>query len=289
MSRTPATREAAMLRVEDLSVGYEGTAALDGVSLTVPHGGQVAVVGPNGAGKSTLFKAMVGLLRPRGGRILIHGRPPGDQTDPIAYVPQREEVDWRFPVTVADVVMMGRYGRLGPLRRPRPADRDAVARALDQLDIAGLAARPIGELSGGQQQRVFLARALAQEPHVLLLDEPFTGVDLRAKETVLALLERLRADGITVLVSTHDMETAARRFELVALLKGRLIAYGAPAVVFTPAHIAAAFGGQALFLDGMVVIDQCCPGHVGDGHEHRHAHEPQPELWHERDEGRDDR
>ncbi|HQG54780.1 MAG TPA: metal ABC transporter ATP-binding protein [Thermoleophilia bacterium] len=279
----------AVLYVEDLRVGYDGALALDGVTLTVPHGAQVAVVGPNGAGKSTLFKSVVGLLRPRSGRILIHGRPPGDQDDPVAYVPQREEIDWRFPVSVSDVVMMGRYGRLGPLRRPRQIDREIVAQALDRLGLSDLASRPIGELSGGQQQRVFLARAIAQEPHVLLLDEPFTGVDVRAREMVLDLLQSMRARDVTVLVSTHDMETAARRFDLVALLNHRLIAYGAPDHVFTPPHIAAAFGGQALFLDGMVVIDQCCPGHVGDGHEHRHAHEPQPELWHERDEGRDDR
>jgi ABC-type Mn2+/Zn2+ transport system ATPase subunit len=175
-------------------------------------------------------------------------------------VPQREEVDWSFPVTVCDVVMMGRYGRLGWLRRPRAADRDVVARCLEELGIADLSGRPVGELSAGQQQRVFLARALAQEPHVLLLDEPFTGVDVGAKEALLALLEGLRRRGITVLVSTHDMQTAAQRFELVALLNGRLLAYGAPADVFTPEHIGAAFGGQALFLEGMVVIDACCPG-----------------------------
>ncbi len=256
-----------VLLIEGLTVGYNGAPALNDVSFVVPHGAQVAVVGPNGAGKSTLFKAMVGLLRPRGGRVLIHGRPPNDQTDPVAYVPQREEVDWRFPVTVADVVMMGRYGRLGPLKRPRPADREAVRRSLEQLGITDLAGRPIGELSGGQQQRAFLARALAQEPHVLLLDEPFTGVDARAKEEVLALLARLRAEGITVLVSTHDMQTASQRFELVALLNGRLVAYGPPAEVFTPPHVTAAFGGQALFLDDMVVIDQCCPGHGGTGAE----------------------
>ncbi|HOT24751.1 MAG TPA: metal ABC transporter ATP-binding protein, partial [Thermoleophilia bacterium] len=252
----------AVLYVEDLRVGYDGALALDGVTLTVPHGAQVAVVGPNGAGKSTLFKSVVGLLRPRSGRILIHGRPPGDQDDPVAYVPQREEIDWRFPVSVSDVVMMGRYGRLGPLRRPRQIDREIVAQALDRLGLSDLASRPIGELSGGQQQRVFLARAIAQEPHVLLLDEPFTGVDVRAREMVLDLLQSMRARDVTVLVSTHDMETAARRFDLVALLNHRLIAYGAPDHVFTPPHIAAAFGGQALFLDGMVVIDQCCPGHV---------------------------
>ena len=263
-----------VLLVDGLTVGYDSVTALEDVSLTVPHGAQVAVVGPNGAGKSTLFKAIVGLLHPRRGRVLIHGASPGDQTDPVAYVPQREEVDWRFPVTVADVVMMGRYGRLGPLRRPQPADRAAVARALGQLGINDLAGRPIGELSGGQQQRVFLARALAQEPHVLLLDEPFTGVDAHARETVLDLLDRLRAAGITVLVSTHDMETAAQRFELIALLNGRLVAFGPPAEVFTRSHIAAAFGGQALFIDGMVVVDQCCPGHVGAGEAHRHEHQP---------------
>ncbi len=263
----------AYLSLDGVSAGYDGRPALTDVTMSVPHGAQVAIVGPNGAGKSTLFKALVGLLPVKSGRVLLHGRPPGGQTDPIAYVPQREEIDWGFPVTVHDVVMMGRYGRLGWLRRPREADREVVARCLEELGIADLERRAIGELSGGQQQRVFLARALAQEPHVLLLDEPFTGVDVSAREALLTLLARLRERSITVLVSTHDMETAARRFELVALLNKRLIAYGAPPDVFTPDHLTEAFGGQALFLDGMVVIDQCCPGHVGDGEEHRHTHD----------------
>jgi len=262
------------LAIEDATVSYNGRPALDAVTMHVPHGAQVAIVGPNGAGKSTLFKALVGLLPLHGGRVLLHGRAPGGQADPIAYVPQREEIDWSFPVTVSDVVMMGRYGRLGWLRRPQAADREVVARCLDELGIAELAGRAIGELSGGQQQRVFLARALAQEPHVLLLDEPFTGVDVNAKEAILGLLARLRERRLTVLVSTHDMQTAAQRFELVALLNGRLVAYGPPPEVFTPEHIGTAFGGQALFLEGMVVIDQCCPGHVGDGEDHRHSHEP---------------
>jgi len=268
-----AASASAYLALEGVSAGYDGRPALTDVTMSVPHGAQVAIVGPNGAGKSTLFKALVGLLPVKSGRILLHGRPPGGQTDPIAYVPQREEIDWGFPVTVHDVVMMGRYGRLGWLRRPREADREVVARCLEELGIADLERRAIGELSGGQQQRVFLARALAQEPHVLLLDEPFTGVDVSAREALLTLLARLRERSITVLVSTHDMETAARRFELVALLNKRLIAYGAPPDVFTPDHLTEAFGGQALFLDGMVVIDQCCPGHVGDGEEHRHTHD----------------
>jgi len=275
MSVTAAA--AACLRLEDVTVAYDGVPALDGVSLSIPHGAQVAIVGPNGAGKSTLFKALVGLLPVRHGTVLLRDRMPGRNGDVIAYVPQREEIDWGFPVTVHDVVMMGRYGRLGWFRRPGAADREVVARCLEELGIADLERRAIGELSGGQQQRVFLARALAQEPHVLLLDEPFTGVDVGAREALLALLARLREQSITVLVSTHDMETAAQRFELVALLKGRLIAYGAPASVFTPEHLSEAFGGQALFVGGMVVIDQCCPGHVGDGEEHRHSHEPHAE------------
>ncbi len=262
------------LTIDDVTVSYNGSPALAGVSMQVPQGAQVAIVGPNGAGKSTLFKALVGLLPLRTGRVLVHGREPGGRADTIGYVPQREEIDWSFPVTVSDCVLMGRYGRLGWLRRPRAVDHDVVRRCLDELDIADLAPRAIGELSGGQQQRVFLARALAQEPHVLLLDEPFTGVDVAAKQGLLELLGRLRQRDITVLVSTHDMETASQRFELVALLEGRLIAYGTPPDVFTPANITAAFGGQALFLDGMVVIDQCCAGHVGDGEEHRHSHAP---------------
>ena len=253
------------LSLENVTVAYRGRTALDGVTMAVPHGGQVAVVGPNGAGKSTLFKALVGLLPLRGGRIELRDRDPEARAEPIAYVPQREEIDWSFPVTVSDVVMMGRYGRLGWLHRPQATDRELVAGCLDELGIADLARRPVGDLSGGQQQRVFLARALAQEPHVLLLDEPFTGVDVSGKEALLDLLERLRRRGITVLVSTHDMQTAQQRFELVALLNGRLIAYGPPRDVFTPGHIGTAFGGHALFLEGMVVIDECCPCDIADG------------------------
>jgi manganese/iron transport system ATP-binding protein len=257
------------LDLDCVTVSYAGGPALEEVTLAIPHGAQVAVVGPNGAGKSTLFKALVGLLPLRAGSILIHGRAPNDQQDPVAYVPQREEVDWRFPVTVHDVVMMSRYGRLGLLRRPAPADRRAVAAALRTMGLSDLAQRPIGELSGGQQQRVFLARALAQEPHVLLLDEPFTGVDAAVRESVLDVLEMLRAARVTALVSTHDLRLASERFELVALLNRRLIAYGPPAEVFRPENVAAAFGGGAIFLDGMVVVDQCCGAHDQAGDEHR--------------------
>ena len=257
---TPRLDVPARLEVEDITVGYNGRPALQALTFQIPHGAQVAVVGPNGAGKSSLFKALVGLLPLRSGRILIHGQSLGMHQDCVAYVPQREAVDWRFPVTVADVVMMGRYGRQGWLRRPNAADRAAVAHALETMNILSLAPRAIGELSGGQQQRVFLARALAQEPHILLMDEPFTGVDLTTQESTLALLDRLRAQQVTVLISTHDLALAASRFEYVLLLNQRLIAYGPPARVFTTARLAEAFGGQVLMLpEGVAVVDHCCP------------------------------
>ncbi|MBK8047701.1 MAG: metal ABC transporter ATP-binding protein [Anaerolineales bacterium] len=250
--------EPARLELEHVSLAYNGVNALDEVNLAVPHGAQVAVVGPNGAGKSTLFKALVGLLPLRTGEIRVHGQPLGSHQDCVAYVPQREDVDWHFPVTVRDVVMMGRFGRQGWLRGASKADHAAVDHSLAQMGIADLAKRPISDLSGGQQQRVFLARALAQEPHILLMDEPFTGVDVTTQETVLHLLDQLRDEQVTALVSTHDLNMAAQRFDWVLLLNRRVIAFGHPEEVFTPAHISAAFGGQALVVGGMVVVDECC-------------------------------
>lgn len=250
--------EPARLELEDVSTGYNGRPALSGVSFQAAHGSQVAIVGPNGAGKSTLFKVLVGLLPLRSGRILIHGRPLGQHKDCVAYVPQREDVDWRFPVTVADVVMMGRYNRQGWFGRPSAADRVAVARCLEQLGIANLAGRSIGELSGGQQQRVFLARALAQEPHILLLDEPFTGVDATTQEATLALLDALRDQGVTTLVSTHDLSLAAQRFDRVLLLNREMIAFGPPAEALSVENIRRAFGGRVLLVNGAVVVDDCC-------------------------------
>jgi ABC-type Mn2+/Zn2+ transport system ATPase subunit len=239
----------ARLEVENMAVTYNGQLALQDVTFQVPHGARVAVVGPNGAGKSTLFKALVGLLPLRRGRILIHGLPLGAHQDCVAYVPQRGEVDWRFPVTVADVVMMGRYGRLGWLKNPSEQDRAVVARSLEQMGIAHLAQRAIGELSGGQQQRTFLARALAQEPHVLLMDEPFTGVDAATQEATLVLLDELRDQQVTVMLSTHDLNLAATRFDRVLLLNRRLIGFGPPSQVFTAQAITEAFEGQVLFLN----------------------------------------
>jgi ABC-type Mn2+/Zn2+ transport system ATPase subunit len=247
------------LSLSDVAVGYPGQDVLRGLSFQVPHGGQVAVVGPNGAGKSTLFKALVGLLPLRAGEIRIHGEPLGRHKDCVSYVPQRSEVDWRFPVSVEDVVMMGRYNRQGWFGRAEARDHAQVDWALEQMGIASLAKHAIGDLSGGQQQRVFLARALAQEPHILLMDEPFTGVDAATQETTLGVLNQLKASGVTVLVSTHDLNMAAERFELVLLLNQRLISFGPAKEVLNPAAIREAFGGRVLFVGGVAVVDDCCP------------------------------
>ena len=257
----PHSLPAAFLNVNHVSAGYNNNPrlALDDVTFSVPQGTRVAVVGPNGAGKSTLFQTLVGLLPLRGGEILIHNVPFGAHQECVAYVPQREHVDWRFPVNVSDVVMMGRYGSLGWLKRPGKHDRAIVQRCLEQMGIASLAARSIDELSGGQQQRVFLARALAQEPHILLMDEPFTGVDVTTQEATLALLEKLQTQNVTLIVSTHDLNLAAAHFDRVLLLNRRVIAYGEPANVLTSENLLRAFGPQAVFVEGNMIVDECCP------------------------------
>jgi len=250
----------ARLDVENISVAYDGEPVLREITFQIPHGARVAVVGPNGAGKSTLFKALVGLLPVRAGKIFIHDLPLGHHLDCVAYLPQREEVDWHFPVTVRDVVLMGRFGHQKWLQHSGRADREVARKSLQQMDIADMADRSISELSGGQQQRVFLARALAQEPHIFLMDEPFTGVDATTQVATLALLDHLRQQKVTVLISTHDLNLAASRFDAVLLLNHRLIAFGEPKLVFTPENLAQAFGSQMLKLpDGTVLVDDCCP------------------------------
>jgi len=258
----------ATLLLKDVTVQYDGFTALDHLNVEVPHGAQVAVVGPNGAGKSTLFKALVGLVPLRSGTIHIHGRPLGSHKDCVAYIPQREEVDWRFPVTVEDVVMMGRYKRFGWFNQPSEVDREVVIKSLEQMGLASLAKRTIGELSGGQQQRVFLARAISQQPHILLMDEPFNGVDAATQEVTLSLLDDLKQKQVTVLVSTHDLRMAAERFESVMLLSRKLIAFGPSQEVFSEEHIKSVFSGQVLFMNGAAVVDQCC---CPDEHEHGEA------------------
>ncbi|HEX2697350.1 MAG TPA: metal ABC transporter ATP-binding protein [Anaerolineales bacterium] len=248
------------LEVQNADIGYGDKTVLHDLTFNVPHGARVAVVGPNGAGKSTLFKALVGLLPVQKGSIRVHSLPLSAHKDCVAYIPQREEVDWRFPVTVNDVVMMGRFDRQGWFGSASRADKQVVERSLKQMGVADLARRSISDLSGGQQQRVFLARALAQEPHILLMDEPFTGVDVTTQEATLALLDDLRAADVTAMISTHDLNLASSKFDLMLLLNHRLIAFGKPDEVMRQSNLATAFGSHLTVLsDGSVVVDNCCP------------------------------
>jgi manganese/iron transport system ATP-binding protein len=217
--------------LSDVSAGYGDRPALEHVSLAIEAGSLLAVVGPNGAGKSTLLKLMAGVLRPWSGRVEVLGHPPGQQARRIAYVPQAELVDWSFPVTVDHVVMMGRYPLIGPLRRPGHDDRRAVATALDRVGMRDHASVQIGQLSGGQRRRVFLARALAAEPDLFLLDEPVTGVDATTQEDLMDLLESEAARGKTVVATTHDLACAAQRFQRVLAVNRTIIAHGPSSLV----------------------------------------------------------
>lgn len=238
-----------ILEVDDLTVRYGPLVALSGVTLAVAPGERLAIVGPNGSGKSTLLKAVVGLVDIDGGRITVHDHAPGHDRC-VAYVPQRVELDWTFPLSVADVVLMGRAHRVGWLRRPRPDDRRAVRAALADVGIADLAARRIRDLSGGQQQRVLIARALAQDARLVLMDEPLNHLDSASAETVLAVLDRLAAAGVAVAVAMHDLELAASRFDRVLLVARRMVAFGPPAEVLTADHLVAAYGGGLRIVDG---------------------------------------
>jgi ABC-type Mn2+/Zn2+ transport system ATPase subunit len=249
----------AWLEVEHVDAGYDGNLALEDLSFHIPQGVRVALVGPNGAGKSTLFKVLARLIPLHKGEIRIHDLPLGHHSDCLAYVPQKNEVDWQFPVTVKDVVLMGRYGKNSWLRKMKKADIDVAMRSMSQMGISMLADTPIADLSGGQQQRVFLARALTQEPHILLMDEPFNGVDLTTQEKLFDILDDLRSQCVTTMVATHDLNLALKKFDLVLLLNRRLIAIGPPAEVMRRETIRQAFGSQALDLGEMIVVDQCCP------------------------------
>lgn len=243
------------IRAQGVSVTYRnGFTALYDASFTVPTGTITALVGVNGAGKSTLFKALMGFVPVARGQVEILGTPVRDamKAQKVAYVPQAEEVDWSFPVLVEDVVMMGRYGHMGFLRRPAAADRVAVDAALARVNMTEYRHRQIGELSGGQKKRVFLARALAQDAKVILLDEPFTGVDVRTEEQIITLLKALRDEGRVMLVATHNLGSVPEFCDRVVLVKGTVLAYGQTAQVFTSDNLQAAFGGvlRHFLLDG---------------------------------------
>jgi manganese/iron transport system ATP-binding protein len=250
-----------ILEVSGLSVRYESGLALENISFHLNTGERVAVVGPNGAGKSTLFKVIAGVLPPTSGEVKVSGCGPGGHIC-IAYIPQRSQVDWSFPVSVTDVVMMGRVGKLGLLRWPNGQDWALVRHALMDVGLGELADRQISELSGGQQQRMFIARALAQEAALMLMDEPLTGLDVNSQENIFEILEELRQRGVTVMVATHDLNQAAGRFDRVMLLNRRLLGFGAPGQVFTPEHLMDAYGGHLRLIQAgdelVAVADTCC-------------------------------
>lgn len=233
------------IQVENVTVTYNGKVALHGATLSLNKGSIAGLVGMNGSGKSTLFKAIMGFVQPTTGRVLINGLPirQAQKRGLVAYVPQSEEVDWNFPISVSDVVMMGRYGYMNILRIPRNSDRRMVAESLERVQMTPFKDRQIGELSGGQKKRAFLARALAQQGSVILLDEPFTGVDVKTEKAIAELLIELRQQGHTILVSTHDLNSVATFCDQVVFINQTILAYGATQDVFTPENLTRTFGG----------------------------------------------
>jgi ABC-type Mn2+/Zn2+ transport system ATPase subunit len=246
------------VRLVGVTAGYGSRVALADVDLVVPAGSLLAIIGPNGAGKSTLLKTIAGLLRPFAGTVEVLGGPPIQEAKRIAYVPQAELVDWAFPVTVGDVVMMGRVALIGIARSPRAVDRAAVRDALETVGMLDQVNRQIGQLSGGQRRRVFLARALAARPDLYLLDEPVTGVDVTTQEDLMAILESETTAGRTVIATTHDLASAAHHFHQVAFVNGRIVAFGAADLVMDPTLLATTYGGHVIVLpegEGTIIDD----------------------------------
>lgn len=236
------------LEIHDLTVAYHRKPVLWGVDLEVPAGQLIGIIGPNGAGKSTLIKACMGLLPLQSGWVKVFGQPVSQVPTRVGYVPQRESVDWDFPVSVMDVVMMGRYGRLGLLRRPGPADREIARQCLDRVKLLPYANRQISNLSGGQQQRVFLARALAQEADLYFMDEPFAGVDAATESAIVSVLGELRDQGKTLIVVHHDLPTARSYFDSLLLLNMNVVAFGPTEEVFTAEMLQKTYGGRLTIL-----------------------------------------
>jgi len=239
------------LETHDLSVTYHKRPVLYGVDVAVPAGNLVGIIGPNGAGKSTLIKSIMGVVPASSGWVKVFGKPLKESLYRVGYVPQRESVDWDFPVTVMDVALMGTYGKLGLFRRPKKADRDRAAEALEKVGMLPFANRQIGNLSGGQQQRVFLARALAQDSDLYLMDEPFAGVDAATEAAIIALLQEMRAQGKTVIVVHHDLQSAQEYFDMLLLLNMRLIDFGKTEDVFTKEILHKTYGGRLTILSEM--------------------------------------
>ena len=244
------------LELYQLTVNYDKTPVLWDVSLAIPEGVLVGIVGPNGAGKSTLIKAALGLVKPISGQVRFFDKPLKQVRQRVAYVPQRESVDWDFPVTARDLVLMGRYNRLGLFQRPRESDWMAADHYLELVGMGEFANRQINQLSGGQQQRVFLARALLQEADIYFMDEPFTGVDLATETVIVDLLSQLRAKGKTVLVVHHDLNTVERYFDWTILLNMRLVAYGLTQNVFTADYLSQTYGKNFALLSETLKLSQ---------------------------------
>jgi len=241
--------DAPILDVHDVTVAYHRRPVIWNIDLAIERPCLAGIVGPNGAGKSTLIKAILGLVPIASGSVRLWGEPLTRRKRRVGYVPQRESVDWEFPVTVLDVVLMGTYGRLGWFRRPRRSDREWALECLDQVGLAALADRQIGQLSGGQQQRTFLARALAQQAEIYFMDEPMAGVDAATESVIFDLLQRLRDQGKTVVVVHHDLRTVPKYFDHVVLMNMRLIASGPTSEVFHAENVAKTYGGRLALLD----------------------------------------
>jgi manganese/zinc/iron transport system ATP- binding protein len=249
------------IEVEDLTVAYKEKPVLWDIDLTVPEGVLMAIIGPNGAGKTTLIKAILNLVNTAAGQVKIYGKSSSSQRRLVGYVPQRGSVDWDFPTSVKDVVMMGRYGALGWIKRPGKKEQDLAIQALDKVGMGQFADRQISQLSGGQQQRVFLARALVQDAQIYLMDEPFQGVDATTERAIVSLLQELRASGKTVVVVHHDLQTVPEYFDWTTLLNVRLIASGPVKEVFTEDNLRLTYGGRVSFLkqnnsNGISGLDQ---------------------------------
>jgi len=250
-----------VVRISGVSVYYDGNLALDQVSFELNPGEQIAVVGPNGAGKSTLFKVIVGVLKPTEGKVDVFGSEPGGHIC-IAYLPQRNQVDWNFPVNVGDVIMMGRISKLGLLRQPRRGDWEIVRQALSEVGMQELITNQISELSGGQQQRMFIARALAQEAELMLMDEPLSSLDPQSQEDIFTILKKLRQRNVTIMVALHDLKTASERFDRVLLLNKHLIGFGKSDEILTAERLVEAYGGHMRLVptpEGLMTLeDTCC-------------------------------
>ena len=236
------------IEVTDLTIAYKDKPVLWDVDMDVPSGILMAIIGPNGAGKTTMIKSILGLIKPAAGQVLVYGKPFVEQRHLVGYVPQRGSVDWDFPTSVLDVVMMGRYGTLGWLKRPGASERIAALDALDKVGMKSFAERQISQLSGGQQQRVFLARALVQDAQLYFMDEPFQGVDATTERAIVTLLQELRSAGKTVVVVHHDLQTVPEYFDWVTMLNVRRVASGPVREVFTEQNLRQTYGGKVAFL-----------------------------------------